>query len=265
MNDVIKRLLKQTLKPFDIGITSYEYLQHLIESCNVGESKVDEEIDLLLTIPDEHLRLALSLFKKSKSQLRQDLFVLSELGFKRNGFFVEFGATNGIDLSNTFLLENDFGWKGILAEPAKCWHNDLHNNRKCWIDTACVWSKSDSTVTFAEADLPELSTINSCGSGDHFHRARKKGKTYEVNTISLLTLLDKYGVAKDLDYLSIDTEGSEFEILSNFDFKTYNFRVITCEHNFTPAREKIYQLLTSQGYIRKFEEMSRFDDWYVKT
>jgi hypothetical protein len=128
-----------------------------------------------------------------------------------------------------------------------------------------VWSKSDSTVTFAEADLPELSTINSCGSGDHFHRARKKGKTYEVNTISLLTLLDKYGVAKDLDYLSIDTEGSEFEILSNFDFKTYNFRVITCEHNFTPAREKIYQLLTSQGYIRKFEEMSRFDDWYVKT
>src|SRR3981189_1916986 len=142
MNDVIKRLLKQTLKPFDIGITSYEYLQHLIESCNVGESKVDEEIDLLLTIPDEHLRLALSLFKKSKSQLRQDLFVLSELGFKRNGFFVEFGAANGIDLSNTFLLENDFGWKGILAEPAKCWHNDLHNNRKCWIDTACVWSKS---------------------------------------------------------------------------------------------------------------------------
>ena len=56
---------------------------------------------------------------ESKSQYRQDLFVLSELEFKRDGFFVEFGATNGINGSNSFILEKNFGWKGILAEPAK--------------------------------------------------------------------------------------------------------------------------------------------------
>ncbi len=66
------------------------------------------------------------------------------------------------------------------------------------------------------------------------------------------------------DYLSIDTEGSEFEILSHFDFGRYPFKVITCEHNFTPMREKLHDLLTSAGYVRKFESASQFDDWYVR-
>ena len=52
-----------------------------------------------------------------KSQIYQDIFVLYTLNWKRNGFFVEFGATNGFDLSNSYLLEKDFGWKGILCEP----------------------------------------------------------------------------------------------------------------------------------------------------
>ena len=53
-----------------------------------------------------------------KSQIGQDLFALYALDWKRSGYFVEFGATNGVDLSNTFLLEKDFAWTGILAEPA---------------------------------------------------------------------------------------------------------------------------------------------------
>tara|TARA_B100000780_G_C20781390_1_gene310300 strand:+ start:75 stop:314 length:240 start_codon:yes stop_codon:yes gene_type:complete len=70
-------------------------------------------------------------------------------------------------------------------------------------------------------------------------------------------LLIKYNAPRLIDYLSIDTEDSEFEILKNFDFNNYKFRVITCEHNFNKNREKIYKLLTANGYRRKFE------DWYV--
>ena len=67
-----------------------------------------------------------------------------------------------------------------------------------------------------------------------------------------------------MDYLSIDTEGSEFEILAKFDFDKYEFEIITCEHNYTDAREKLHRLLTSKGYVRKFEDISLFDDWYTK-
>jgi hypothetical protein len=205
-----------------------------------------------------------ALQSKAKSQLNQDMFVLSELGFKRDGYFVEFGATNGLDLSNTHLLEKEMGWTGILAEPAWIWAGDLLINRKCHITFDCVWSKSGEVLEFNEVDAAELSTIDTFSSVDEHATTRTNGHKHPVNTISLLDLLKKYDAPKVIDYLSIDTEGSEFEILSAFDFDAYQFRVITCEHNYTPMREKIYDLLTSKGYTRKFTNLSRFDDWYVR-
>ena len=67
-----------------------------------------------------------------------------------------------------------------------------------------------------------------------------------------MTLLTKYNAPKEIDYLSIDTEGSEFEILNNFDFDRHQIKVITCEHNFTPMRSKIFDLLIRNGYARKY-------------
>jgi FkbM family methyltransferase len=255
----IKTLIKQFLKTTGIGITSYSNLQRLIDSSMAGY-----DIEFISTLPDDKIVLSLKNLKKSKSQIRQDLFVLSELCFKRNGVFVEFGATDGINLSNTFLLEKEFGWTGILAEPAKCWHNDLRKNRNCHIDTRCVWSDSDSTLIFNEVYDAGLSTIDRYSQNDFHKEQRENGKTYEVKTISLLDLLNHYSAPKQIDYLSIDTEGSEFEILSHFDFDKYEFKVITCEHNFTPMRENVHKLLTSKGYLRKFADVSQVDDWYVK-
>ena len=76
-------------------------------------------------------------------------------------------------------------------------------------------------------------------------------------------MLDKYSAPHLIDYLSIDTEGSEYKILAAHDFSSYIFKVITCEHNHTPSRQKIHELLTGKGYTRKFEDVSKFDDWYI--
>ena len=162
------------------------------------------------------------------------------------------------------IMEKEFEWNGILAEPATCWHKELKNNRTCNIETDCVWKDSKSVLTFNQVDVAELSTINSFSDTDSHSEARKNGITYEVKTISLNDLLKKYNAPKIIDYLSIDTEGSEYQILSHFDFSEYSFKVITCEHNYTPMREKLFSLLTQQGYQRVFEELSLFDDWYVK-
>ena len=222
-------------------------------------------VKFLLSSRNANHRKLLPLILKSKSQNYQDLFVLSELNMKHDGFFVEFGATNGIDISNTFLLEDEFGWKGILAEPALFWHEALHQNRpSAFIEDLCVWIDSDSTLMFNETENKDLSTLDTFSNLDGHHELRQIGQKYPVKTISLTDLLDKYSAPKHIDYLSIDTEGSEFDILNAFDFERYSIGVITCEHNYTAAREKIYKLLIPKGYIRKSEKISRWDDWYVK-
>ena len=153
-----------------------------------------------------------------------------------------------------------------MAEPAKTWHEDLYKNRACNIETQCVWSKSEETLSFHESDLAVLSTVNSLRTmADGLKDSRLAGKQYDVQTISLEDLLKKYSAPKRIDYLSIDTEGSEFEILSNFNFEAYDVRAITCEHNYMPDRERIYKLLTSKGYFRVDTEQSKWDDWYTKS
>jgi FkbM family methyltransferase len=257
MMSQLKKVLKGSLQKAGIRVGSYGRLQALEE--------YQRDVDVLLALPPESLTTLVSLLQKSKSQLRQDLFVLSELDFKENGYFVEFGATNGIDLSNTHLLEKEFGWSGILAEPAKCWHQALKENRICNIETNCVWRDSTSILEFNEVDVAELSTISSYKKADMHRHTRGGGRSYPVNTISLDDLLKKYNAPKDIDYLSIDTEGSEFEILNNFTFSQYHFNVITCEHNFTPMREDLLKLLTKNGYVRKFLGFSKWDDWYIRS
>lgn len=210
-------------------------------------------------------------FAKSRAQLGQDCFVLDELGLKHRGYFVEFGATNGVDISNTWLLETEFEWQGILAEPSRHWHSSLKQNRTAHITTDCVWSKTGMELVFNQVDSslasygPELSTVDAFSSCDSHAGSRCSGEKYAVNTISLLDLLEGFQAPQEIDYLSIDTEGSEFEILDSFDFDRYTIKIITCEHNYTPMREKIFALLTGKGYERKHENMSKWDDWYVLT
>ena len=200
----------------------------------------------------------------STSQLFQEMFVAWHLGEKRHGYFVEFGATNGIDLSNTWLLENKYQWHGILAEPARIWHEPLRRNRACIVDRRCVWEKSGAEIMFNETSSPELSTVDAFSASDNHARFREDGNRYAVSTISLSDLLAEHGAPNEIDYLSIDTEGSELNILRAFDFARYRIGLITVEHNFTPAREQIHALLASKGYVRKFEAFSKWDDWYVK-
>ena len=103
---------------------------------------------LLLTVRETagnnvpFLRYCISNIERTHAQLCQDLLVLFLLNEKQDGYFVEFGAMDGITLSNTFLLESKYGWRGIAAEPARCWHQELRRNRACSVDYRCVWSKS---------------------------------------------------------------------------------------------------------------------------
>lgn len=225
-------------------------------------AKAEKAINLGMLEPAEMAR-GLGLLGESLSQLNQDFFELGETLWKRDGYFVEFGATDGRSFNNTWLLEKAFGWTGILAEPARIWHDALQNSgRNARLEFDCVWSKTGETLRFSEASWGELSTLESFHAADG-HRRRRAG-SYPVQTVSLNDMLDRHQAPPNMDYLSIDTEGSEYEILQALDFDRYRFSCITVEHNYTANRELIHELLTAHGYQRKFTEFSQFDDWYVR-
>jgi FkbM family methyltransferase len=207
----------------------------------------------------------------STSQLFQDLFVLFILNDKNNGTFLEFGATNGSELSNSFMLENSFGWTGVLAEPSPQWHSDLFNNRpNTTILTECIYSETGKKMDFFVSEKGVFSTLEEFKDSDiHSMPGNTKlrnasGYTCSVDTVSLNDVILKHFNGEKIDYMSVDTEGSELLILQNFDFSKYAPKVVTVEHNFTDSQKALDKLFMENNYQRYFKDFTQFDAWYVR-
>lgn len=202
-----------------------------------------------------------SLGPDAKAQNYQDVFVLSVLGHLRGGYFAEVGAANGVEFSNTYLLEKRFGWTGILVEPARTWHESIRTQRSAKLDTRCAWSRSGLKVPFCQFPDANLSTVaeRAGAQGKTWHTAPKE--RYEVESASLADILRD--APPVVDYLSVDVEGSELEVIEAYDFSRH-FKVITCEHNHNlERRARIHEILSPRGYLRVCEQLSGYDDWYV--
>ena len=207
--------------------------------------------------------LALELFEKSSADNFQDIFVMLLVGEIEKGFFVEFGATDGVMGSNALLMEKYYDWPGILAEPARCWQYLLAMNRKSHISNDCVWVKSGSTLNFREIRNSGYSSLESNFKNSLTPQRRDSNTAYEVTTITLLDLLESFNAPHGFTFLSIDTEGSEFDILNTFDFKKYRPKVVVVEHNYREDRNLILQIMLTNEYVRAPIEVSLYDDWYV--
>lgn len=237
-------------------LTVFNSLIYLRERLNTRAHLYAEELDFL--------SFAAKRAPLSCAQVMQDLWVLYELREKRGGYFVEFGACDGITLSNTLLLEKSYGWQGALAEPARAWHAALRANRGCYITDRCVYHTDNLKIAFRETDIRELSTLEELKGSDFHAPARETGAQYEVETISLSNFLKAARAPKVVDYLSLDVEGAELDIIKSFDFGAYDIKLITVEHNFSEQRQEIGDVLARFGYRRKFNQISMFDDWFIR-
>mgnify|MGYP001311808076 CR=1 FL=1 len=206
----------------------------------------------------------------SKSQLFQDLFVQFIHNDKSNGTFLEFGATDGVALSNSLMLENKFGWSGVLAEPSPQWHPNLFENRpNATILTECIYSETGKKLDFFISESGALSTLEEFRKSDissmpgNTQARNASGYNCKVETISLNDVISKYFDGTKIDYMSVDTEGSELLILQQFDFESYAPKVVTVEHNFTDAENQLDELFFKHNYQRFFKGFTQFDAWYV--
>lgn len=197
---------------------------------------------------------------RAKSQFGHDAFVLAALGEKTGGYFVEVGAGDGVSLSNTHLLETVLGWRGLLIEPNPLFHASIRRNRKAALDARAAYSSGGESVAFV--DYEELSTLLPFKSGDGHDREGRP--VIRVETAMLDDIFAAHGVPGEIDFLSVDTEGSELEVLKGLDFVRYRPRVMTVEHNSVPWRRRvIIEHLSRRGYRPVLEDRSGVDTWFV--
>lgn len=180
------------------------------------------------------------------SQIGQDKWVHSMLGDKKNGYFIELGACDGLYYSNTLFFEREHNWNGICIEPNDLYFNKLQTNRKCNLSNKLVYSVPDVEVDFAICE--SVSGITDENIGPFTNKSNIIKKT----TTTLAQILDEFNAPQIIDYLSLDVEGQEYNILSTFSFDKYKFRCMTVEHNAphigSQMQNKIRTLLESNGY-----------------
>jgi FkbM family methyltransferase len=195
------------------------------------------------------------------SQHGQDKWVVEKI-FKRRGggFFVDIGAYNGVDISNTYYLEQQLGWSGICVEPIPKLFAEVARNRKCACVHGCVAAR-DEEVEFLEVEGCEtLSGLATALAQTHDERIiGHKINKLKLPGFRLDTLLRRHKIQK-VDFMSIDTEGSEMDILRNFDWSGFEIHVICVENTY--FGDRLPEFLYRRGY--RLDTILGSDEIYVR-
>lgn len=170
---------------------------------------------------------------KYYSQHGQDFWLDRELEDSNDKYFVDVGAShrsNGY-MSNTLFFEENHNWNGLLIEPNDKLHSPLKRRKSTLIKRAAF--SENKTARFKKNPTGVNSVISKKGNSD-------------VSCETLNNILKKNNAPKFIDFLSIDTDGSEIDVLLGIDFEEYSFDKIIVEHN--QSIEPIVNILTDAGY-----------------
>ena len=169
---------------------------------------------------------------------------------KKNGFFIELGANNGLIQSNTAFFEKYLEWKGILIEPSYKGYIECKKNRKnsICLNYACV--SNDFNEKFIYGDFANNSLMGSINGS-----RRKNNELVKVQAITLEKILNKYKI-KHIDFLSLDTEGYELNILKGLNLDKYRPNYMLIE-----IYKKDYENIIKFLEIKKYKLISNFSNY----
>jgi len=177
------------------------------------------------------------------SQFGEDAVLCRFFDFKRDGFFVEVGAFDGIHFSNTYCFEQ-WGWRGLCVEPHPRYFPLCRDNRpgSKVLNLACVKDASTTEVSFMAETIGLLSGV-AVDEADVNRRYTARGLAFdgfERVTVKAATLdgilREHLPAGTPIDFVSIDVEGTELDVLRGFDLRKYRPRVIVIEANDEAAK-----------------------------
>lgn len=192
------------------------------------------------------------------SQYGEDFLLWNFFEYKKTGFYVDVGSFDGVHLSNTFSFEQQ-GWTGICVEPHPTYFPLCQQSRpkSICLNVACVGDEETQTIDFYAEDLGLLSGIQSDRDADVRSRYEKRGLTFDgferiaVKASTLNAILYQFLPAKtEIDFVSVDVEGTELEVLKGLDLSRFRPRVLVVESHSENARIALYDYLVEMnGYI----------------
>lgn len=200
--------------------------------------------------------------RSQKGQVRwllMSAFNYRENGLKWNGYFVDLAAGHPVHLSNTYFLERFLNWRGLLIEANPGFADELRAGRSSTVVQEVVGSTEGELVQF-RIDNGELGGIVGEKYDNSFAargRELEKAIILELRTKTLSALLREEGAPRKMDFLSLDVEGAELDVLKGVDFEQFSWRAICVER---PSLETCL-ILDQHGYIQVAHEA--FDIFFV--
>jgi FkbM family methyltransferase len=206
------------------------------------------------------------------SQFNQDA-ILNEKFFlnKRNGTYLDVGAHDGVKGSNSYFFEKEMGWSGICFEPIKeCYEKLVSERPNSICINKCAYS-SNGKVQFnrVEGYAETLSGIVENYDERHKNRINSEIATMggeqtviECDAVTITSVCDEYNI-HHFDFMSLDVEGGEYNVLKGIDFSKIKIDVIVIENNYPDTFDNINQYLIDVGY--KYVGNSCIDLFYVHT
>jgi len=200
------------------------------------------------------------------SQFGQDKYLdMKIFKEKQNGFFLDIGAYDGVLFSNTCFFEKNRGWSGICVEPDPETFEKLKSSRRCDLENIAISSKTGELEFIKAKGNEVLSVLSEYCSEEHINRIRNESgsddeiKKIVVRSLNINEFLEARNIEK-IDYLSIDVEGGEYDILKEIDFKKVEIQIISTELN-TSILRMIF-LMSKRGFV--FDRYVGADVIFVK-
>jgi FkbM family methyltransferase len=187
---------------------------------------------------------------------------------KSEGIFVNVGAYDGIIGNNTYLLEKDYNWTGICIDGNKNHYERLINNRKCKCLHAVVSDTINEEVLYYNVTgySETLSGMDKTYDIRHknriFREIAERGGNINISkekTITLNKILLENNI-KIVDFLCVDTEGSELNIFKGLNFELYKPSLVMVENNFSGSDVEDY--LKAKKYTKCHQ--IEWDDFYKR-
>ena len=191
-------------------------------------------------------------------QFGQDVAVGKFFKFKKNGFFVDLASNHAFKASNTFTLEQNYGWKGICIEPNPIYWKDL-SYRSCEVVAAVIGEEDMREIEVSmSADAGPAPYGGIVGKDFKNKNVRKEARTPEYS-VTLKTILDRFRAPRVIDFLSLDIEGAELFVMQNFPFEQYTFLTLAIES----PNDRLQKLLADKGYKQVYKFKKGADIMYA--